>query len=775
MSKIKKVGVIGAGTMGSGIASHVANAGVEVVLLDVVCDGATGRNSVTEAALKRLLTSSPPAFMDKHNASLIQIGNVEDDLDLLSDVDWIAEAIVERLDVKRSLYDRLESVRKPGCYLSSNTSTIPLELLTAEMSADLRHHFCITHFFNPVRYMRLLELVRGPETNIEMVEELADFLDVALGKGVVHCNDTPGFLGNRVGVYALQVGMTAALEFGLTVEEADAIMGRPMGIPKTGVFGLYDLIGLDLMLDVASSLATILPTDDVFHEVAGGLDIIPGMVAGGYTGNKGAGGFYRQSSARDGTTKEAIDLETGEYRPAARPALTAADAGENRGLKALVESNDRYGQYAWHVLSQTLSYAAHLVPDTSAQILPIDEAMKLGYGWLRGPFEMIDELGAQYFADRLQASGLPVPKIVATAADQPFYRVNNKQVEQLTFAGAYAPLGRAPGAARLADISRTTKPLAANAAASLWDLGDGVACIEFHSKANALSPTSMELITEAVDIANRDFQALLIYNDAPHFCVGFNLDFALDAAKRGAWDELDGALLDFQQACLSLKYATLPVVSAPAGMSLGGGYEVLLHSDALQVHGNSVMGLVETLVGLVPSGGGCKELLRRWTMSAATAQQAVSGATKAFELIGMGKTGTSPMDSKRHRFFTDRDRVTMNRDRLLPEAKAFALSLVSDYSPPAKPMFVGLGQRGLDAMNALLEDLKKSGIATPHDLVVGGHLADVLCGGNAQENETLSEDDVLSLERQNFIALAKTQATVSRIEHILKTGRPLRN
>ena len=761
--------------MGSGIASHVANAGVEVVLLDVVKPGEANRSGVAERAIERLLKSSPPAFMDHRNAELIQTGNVEDDLGLLADADWVAEAIVERLEVKQALYERLEGVRKPGSYLSSNTSTIPLQLLTAEMSDDLRRNFCITHFFNPVRYMRLLEIVRGPATDSDMVDVLSEFCDVSLGKGVVHCNDTPGFLGNRVGVYALQIGMTAALELGLTVEEADAVMGRPMGIPKTGVFGLYDLIGLDLMLDVAKSLTRILPADDPFHEVADGLRIIPKMVADGNTGNKGGGGFYRQATSGDVTEKQAIDLETGTYRRATRPTLAAAEAGESRGIKALVESNDRYGQYAWQVLSKTLCYAANLVPQTSAEIEPIDEAMKLGYGWLRGPFEMIDELGTKYFADKLRASGLAVPEIVAEAGDKPLYRVDNGRIEQLTLDAGYVPQRRAPGAARLADTSRTTRALASNEAASLWDLGDRVGCIEFHSKANALSPTTMELVAQALEIAVRDFQALLIYNDAPHFSVGFNLDFALDAANRGAWTELDTALLHFQNTCLALKYAPIPVISAPAGMSLGGGYEVLLHSDALQVHGNSVMGLVETLVGLVPSGGGCKELLHRWTHDATTAQQAIAGATKTFELIGMGKTGTSPMDSRRHRFFAECDRVTMNRDRLLPEAKSYALEMATRYQPRSKPTFLALGARGADAFASFLDDLQAKGITTPHDLVVGARLGEVLCAGGGAENEVVSEDEMLSLERQSFIALAKTNATRARIEHILKTGRPLRN
>ena len=775
MSKINKVGVIGAGTMGSGIASHVANAGVPVVLLDIVPARASSRNQVTEIALEKLRKSNPPAFMNPTNAGLITIGNTEDDLELLNDVDWIAEAIVERLEIKQALYERLESVRKSGSYVSSNTSTIPLSLLTEKMSDDLKRHFCITHFFNPVRYMRLLELVGGPDTDAQVLEELGHFCDVDLGKGVVPCNDTPGFLGNRVGVYALQVGITTAAKLGLSVEEADSLMGRPMGIPKTGVFGLYDLIGLDLMLDVVKSLATILPAEDRFHQVAGGLGLINQMVSEGRTGNKGGAGFYKQVTEGDSVVRHAVELDSGAYRQAVRPGLRAAEAGETEGLRPLVESNDQYSQFAWEVLSKTLSYAAELVPQTSSTITPIDEAMKLGYGWLRGPFEMIDELGVDYFADRLSASGISVPEIVRIARGRSFYRATGGRVEALGIDGEYAPVTRAPGAARLSDTTAVSEPLLTNTAASYWDLGDGVGCVEFHSKANALSPTSMALVEQAVDHASANMKALLIYNDAPHFSVGFNLDFALDAAKRAAWQELDSALYDFQQSCLALKYAPIPVVAAPAGMALGGGYEVLVHCDALQAHGNSVLGLVETLVGLVPSGGGCKELLYRWTSDATDAASAVSGAIRAFELIGMGKTGSSPIDSERHRFFLPRDRMSMNRDRLLPEAKALALELSDGYTPPQAPTFLGLGARGRDGMNEFLQGLKTRGITTPHDHTVGAALMEVLCGGDAAENETVSELDVCTLERQSFISLAKTARTVARIEHILSTGRPLRN
>ena len=775
MDHIKKVAVIGAGTMGSGIASHVANTGRPVVLLDTIPEGAKARNRIAASAIERMLGSRPPAFMDQRSAELITPGNTEDHLDWLADADWIAEAIVERVDVKQAPYEKIDAMRKPRSLVSSNTSTIPLARLTENMSVPMRQDFCITHFFNPVRYMRLLELVAGPDTRPDTIDQLAQFCDIALGKGVVHCSDTPGFLGNRVGVYALQTGLVAARQLGLRVEEADAIMGRPMGIPKTGVFGLYDLIGLDLMLDVASSLASELPRTDPFQEVASGIPLITELVAQGYTGNKGLGGFFRVEGDSANNTRQAIDLDTGEYRPAIRPSLETARIGEREGLRALVACDDKYGRFAWRVLSRTLAYAAALVPGTSEDLLPIDEAMKLGYGWNRGPFEMIDELGPSWFCQRLADDGLAVPPILAAAAERPLYRAEGHRLRYIAIDGSYRDVSRPCGVARLSDTTRAATPLAENAAASFWDIGDGVGCIEFHTKANALSPLSMELIREAVWMAEKSFKALLMYNDAPHFSVGFNLEYALGAAKRDAWEELDRSLLGFQQACLSLKYAKVPVVSAPSGMALGGGYEVLIHSHALQAHSNSVMGLVETIVGLVPSGGGCKELLHRWTDPTTSIEERVAGALKVFEIIGMGKTGSSPVEWQRLRLALDRDRNSMNRDRLLLEAKRLALALVHRYRPPASPRFKSLGNAGHDAMHALLDDLAAKGITTPHDQVVGQALAKVVCGGAEPQDAWVSEKDLCSLEREAFISLAKTKGTVDRIEHMLTTGKPLRN
>jgi 3-hydroxyacyl-CoA dehydrogenase len=710
--------------------------------------------------------------MHPDNARLITTGNLEDDLGSIADADWIAEAVVERLDVKKALYKAIDAVRAPGSIVSSNTSTIPLAMLTVGMSDSMKRDFCITHFFNPVRYMRLLELVAGPDTRPDVIATLSEFCDVALGKGVVHCKDTPGFLGNRVGVFALQAGMVEAARAGLSIEEADAIMGRPMGIPKTGVFGLYDLIGLDLMLDVVASLEDALADGDPFKEVAGGIPAVEELVARGCAGNKSGAGFYREIAENGEPRREALDLNNGDYRPVSRPQPAAAQA---RDLRALVEYPDACGRFAWRVLARTLSYAASLLPQVGTEIAPIDEAMKLGYSWSQGPFEMIDALGVDWFRERLRAEGMPVPEILDRAGASTMYRASGGQLQQIGYDGRYHPIVRAPGVIRLGDIKRTAKALIKNDAASLWDAGDGVVCLEFHTKANALTPDSMSLLRESLSMVEERFTAMLVHNDAAHFSVGFNLEFALTNAKRGDWDSLDRALREFQQTTMAIKHAPFPVVAAPAGTSLGGGFEVLLHCDALQAHANTVMGLVETLVGLVPSGGGCKELLHRWCGSAQDVDANVAGALRVFEIIGTGRTAASPVEGEAHHFFLRRDRSTMNRDRLLGEAKARAIELSRHYAPPAKSGLRAAGEPGRQAMLSLLEDFNRRGIATPHDLVVGEHLAQVLSGGDTPAGEVISDEDLCALERAAFIALAGTPATIARIEHMLTRGRPLRN
>ena len=767
---VQRAAVIGAGTMGSGIAGHLANAGVDVILLDVAGPAAS-RDSIAERALERMRSQNPPPFMHPDHAARVTTGNIEDHLGRVGDCDWIVEAIVERIEVKRELYDALDRVRRPGSIVSSNTSTLPLGLLTERMSAAMRSDFCITHFFNPVRYMRLLELVRGPSTRPEVIETLDRFCDVRLGKGVVHCRDTPGFLANRIGVYALQAGLCEAVAQGVTIEEADAVMGRPMGIPKTGLFGLYDLIGLDLMLDVASSLASALPRGDAFQTVAEGIPLMHRLVAAGRIGDKGAGGFYR--GAPD--AREAVDLDTGEYRRATRVKPEAAVAGEREGLRALAEHPSPAGRFSRRVLAHALGYAASLVPEVSDEIVPIDEAMKLGYGWSRGPFEMIDALGTGWFGDLLAAEEVPIPPVLDAVGDSSFYGSDGDRIVHFVMGRGYRPLRRAPGIVRLSDLTALATPMLSNPSASLWDIGDGIACLEFHTKANALGPESMALMRAALDKVAERHKGLVIYSDSPHFSVGFNLEFVRTCIAERRWRALDDGLVAFQHACRAAKHAPFPVVSAPSGMALGGGFEVLLGSDLVQSHTNVVVGLVEPLVGLVPSGGGCKEMLLRWTEDAVDEAARVSGALRVFELIGMGRTASSPELARPLRLLRPTDRTTMSRDRLLADAKSSAVELAGDYAPPATPVIVAPGAPALDAMCAMLDDLARKGVALAHDVTVSRALASVVAGGGRPAGQRIDEEELFGLEREAFLTLARTPETEARIAHMLDRGRPLRN
>ena len=767
---VQRAAVIGAGTMGSGIAGHLANAGVDVVLLDVAGPAAS-RDSIAERALERMRSQNPPPFMHPDHAARVTTGNIEDHLGRVGDCDWIVEAIVERIEVKRELYDALDRVRRPGSIVSSNTSTLPLGLLTERMSAAMRGDFCITHFFNPVRYMRLLELVRGPGTRPEVIETLDRFCDVRLGKGVVHCRDTPGFLANRIGVYALQAGLCEAVAQGVTIEEADAVMGRPMGIPKTGLFGLYDLIGLDLMLDVASSLASALPRGDAFQTVAEGIPAMHRLVAAGRIGDKGAGGFYR--GAPD--AREAVDLETGEYRRATRVKPEAAVAGEREGLRALAEHPSPAGRFSRRVLAHALGYAASLVPEVSDEIVPIDEAMKLGYGWSRGPFEMIDALGTGWFGELLAAEEVPIPPVLDAVGDSSFYGSDGDRIVHFVMGRGYRPLRRAPGIVRLSDLTALATPMLSNPSASLWDIGDGIACLEFHTKANALGPESMALMRAALDKVAERHKGLVIYSDSPHFSVGFNLEFVRACIAERRWRALDDGLVAFQHACRAAKHAPFPVVSASSGMALGGGFEVLLGSDLVQSHTNVVVGLVEPLVGLVPSGGGCKEMLLRWTEDAVDEAARVSGALRVFEIIGMGRTASSPELARPLRLLRPTDRTTMSRDRLLADAKSSAVELAGDYAPPATPVIVAPGAPALDAMCAMLDDLARKGVALAHDVTVSRALASVVAGGGRPAGQRIDEEELFGLEREAFLTLARMPETEARIVHMLDRGRPLRN
>jgi 3-hydroxyacyl-CoA dehydrogenase len=775
---IEKVAVLGAGVMGAAIAAHVANAGLPVLLLDIVPEGAEDRSMIAKGSIEKMLKAEPAPFMSKRVAKLMTPGNLEDDLPKLAEIDWIIEAVIENPKIKSALYAKIDAVRKPGSIVSSNTSTIPLQYLIQGQSEAFKRDFLITHFFNPPRYMRLLELVAGPETRAGAVQEIAAFCDVRLGKGVVHAKDTPGFIANRIGTLWIQSGINAAMDLGLAVEEADALAGRPMGIPKTGIFGLTDLVGIDLMPHLATSLLKTLPEQDDYRRLHREIPLITSMIEQGLTGRKGKGGFYRL--VRDGETKhkEVIDLVTGQYRAEQKPELAVLEVSKKGGLKALASLPDKYGQYVWAVLRDTLGYAASLIPAIADDIAAVDEAMRLGYNWKYGPFELIDQLGTAWFAERLAAEGRAIPELLATAKGRPFYRIENGQAEYLATTGEYRKLVRPEGVLLLADIKRSSKPLAKNASAALWDIGDGVVCLEFTSKMNTFDQQIFEMLQKALALIGDGkgaWKALVVYNEGENFSAGANLGLALFALNVGMYSAIEELVSVGQQTYKALKYAPFPVVSAPSGLALGGGCEILLHSDHVQAHAETYMGLVEVGVGLIPGWGGCKEMILRNLANKKRPGGPMPPVANAFETISMAKVSKSAMEGQELLYLKPTDGITMNRARLLADAKAAALRLALDYQPPAPPEIRLPGPAGKAALDLAVEGFHGAGKATDYDVVVSSAVADVLTGGATDITTVMREDDLLALERKHFLHLVRQDGTLNRIENMLETGKPLRN
>lgn len=773
MSEIKKVAVIGAGVMGASIAAHVANAGIPVLLLDIVPKDASDRDIIAKTAVEKMLKTDPAPFMSKAAAKLVSTGNIEDHLSQIGDCDLIIEAIIERLDLKQALYDRIEAARKDGSVVSSNTSTIPLAKLVEGRPARFQRDFLITHFFNPPRYMRLLEIVAGPATSAAAVATVSAFCDVKLGKSIVHCKDRPGFIANRLGVYWLQAAVVEAMDRGITIEEADKIIARPMGIPKTGVFALLDMVGLDLMPHVMASLNASLPKDDPFHAVSRPNPLVEKMIATGYTGRKGKGGFYR-INRQAGKVKEAIDLQTGEYR-AERKADVPALEDAGKSLAKLLSHDSVHGQYAAAVMLPTLTYAAFLVGDAADDIDSIDEAMRLGYNWKFGPFELIDQIGVDTVIKMLNAKLEPVPGILAKAAGRTFYRVENGQRQMLGLDGNYHDMTRADGVIMLADIKLKSKPLMKNGSAALWDIGDGVACFEFTSKMNAIDPETFRLLGQSIKHVAKNMKAMVIYNEGTNFSAGANLGLAVFAANIAAWSEIEQLVAGGQATYKALKYAPFPTVGAPSGMALGGGCEVLLHCSAVQAHAETYTGLVEVGVGLIPGWGGCKEMLGRWAEYGRLPKGPMPAASKAFEIISTATVAKSAAEAKEHLFFKPTDAITMNRYRLLADAKAKVLSMVENYVPPKPVTYALPGPSGKAAMTMAVEGFHRLGKATDYDMVVSDALATVLTGGDTDVITPLDEDQVLALEVKHFMGIVRKPGTYARIEHMLSTGKPLRN
>ena len=770
---IQKAAVIGAGVMGASIAAHISNAGIPVYLLDIVPADAKNRNIIAETAIQKLLKAEPSPLMAKNNAQLIKPGNIEDHLDWLKDADWVIEAVIENPAIKKSLYQKLDAVCGKDCLIASNTSTLPLKLLTQDMPDSFKQRFMITHFFNPPRYMRLLELVSGEQTRPDLIAAVSHFSDIQLGKSCVRCKDTPGFIGNRIGIYWLLCGLHEAIDLGLTVEQADGVLSAPFGIPKTGVFGLLDLVGLDLIPHILKSMTLALPQDDAFHQVSRLPDLVQNMIDDGYTGRKGKGGFYRLNEAEGSRIKESINLGTGDYARSEKPDLDAIQKAKKSGLQALLSCPDLAAFYAWRVLSKTLCYAASLVPEISDDIVAIDTALRDGYNWKYGPFELLDQIGIAWFVDKLSAEKQVVPPLLANK--QRLYETRSGNLAYSDLAGQYHLVQRAKGILLLSDCKLQNPPLLHNASASLWDIGDGVACLEFHSKMNTLDMDIMMLIRQSIEKVNSEFSALVIHNQGENFSAGANLTLLMQAIHSSNWAAVEQLITEGQQTYKALKYAPFPVVAAPTGLALGGGCEILLHCDAIQAHAELYTGLVEVGVGLVPGWGGCKEYLRRWLTLPKRPGGPIPPVIKAFETIGMARVSKSAVEAKELLFLARSDGITMNLNRLLADAKAKAITLSSNYAPPQSCIYPLPGKTAKVLLNMGIKAFQMLGKATDYDVEVGQKLAYVLSGGNADMTSPLSEDDLLALELEAFVALVKKPGTLARLDHMLKTGKPLRN
>ncbi len=738
---IKKVVIIGSGTMGSGIAAHLCNADIPVVLLDL-------KTEIAEKAKERILKSRPPLLFENSKIQSLKTGNISDDFDNISDADWIIEAVVERINIKHDIYKKILKARKKDSVISSNTSTIPLKILSEKMDIADKKDFCITHFFNPVRYMGLLEIVREKSNDLNKINLLKNFCEKKLGKGVIICGDTPGFLGNRIGVYAMQIAMTEAIKMNLSVEEADAVFGRPMGIPKTGVFALYDLIGIDLMSDVLKSFRKELPENDEFQKVAQSIPVIEKLIATGFTGRKGKGGFYRMNKFNNQKVLEALNIKNNSYSPAKKIDLKI----NKLNLLDLINREDHYGKYAWAVISKIILYSSSLVPQITKEYNDIDEALRLGFNWSLGPFEMLENIGLDNFFNKIgDVKTNPFLESLKSKGSKKFYDERQKYTDIET----------------LGKIKKAVVKIDKNDSAEIFRFKD-FNIVEFNTKANALDYNSMDALMKATD------KPLVIINESMQFSAGVNLNYVMDFVKKNDFKSVEKFIKYFQKTCEHLKYSDKLVISAPSGLSLGGGEEVLLQSNHVVSHTNIVMGLVETIVGLVPAGGGCKELLWRWTQTDHARNDPDFAPLKVFDIIGYAKTATSPLEAKPLLFLNDSHQVIINRNNLLPIARLY-IEKHKNFEPPNKCKFKLSGAQVRKKMQKILDKLYNSKKILDHGMIVGKELANVLSGGDTDLNKEISEEHMYNLELESFMKLLETDKTQKRIMHTLKTSKPLIN
>ncbi len=787
--------------MGSAIAAHLANAGVPTLLLDIVPPELTAeeqqkgltsgspafRNRFAARGINNALKASPPAFFSPRDARLITVGNVEDNLDWLSQADWIVEAVAERLDIKRDLFAKIEGHRKPGSVVSSNTSGIPIRTLAEGRSLECRQHILGTHFFNPPRYMKLLELIPGPETLPEVMQAMAEVGERALGKGVVFAKDTPNFIANRIGTFGLFTVMRIMAEGDYSIEEAEHLTGPAIGRPKSATFRTADLVGLDTVTHIATNIAHALPEEGE-RETYAIPPFLKELVQRGWLGEKSGQGFFKRVKGADGSEILALDYKSFEYRPQRKVSLPSLDATRSiedpaERIRVLAYADDRAGRFIWQVLRDTLLYAARLIPEISDDIVNVDRAMQWGFGWELGPFEMWDALGVERASRKIESEGRTLPPLVTKLVGsgvESFYRRTSGRLYAFDLTTLkQVEVEERPGVIVLRSLHERERLVASNPGASLLDLGDGVACLEFHSKNNAIGADILQMLRKALGVCAERFDALVIGNQGKHFCVGANLMALLFEAQDDNWDEIDFVVRAFQDASMALKSFDKPVVAAPFGMTLGGGCEICLHTSKVRAGAETYMGLPEVGVGLIPAGGGCKEMLLRSMEGIPNGVEVdlLPFFRHAFEAIAFGKVSTSAKDAQRLGYLRPTDRVTMNQDRLLNDAKETALAMAAEgYTPcRARDDITVLGERAIAAVETQLYNMKSGAYLSDHDELILGKLANVLAGGRVAPETAVTERYLLDLEREAFLSLCGERRSQERMQHMLRTGKPLRN
>ena len=783
--EIRKAAVLGAGTMGSRIAAHLANAGVDCLLLDIPAEGdsPTARNAIVQKSLKALQKSRVPAFFTADVSKRLSAGNFGDDLARISEADWIIEAVVENFDIKRDLLQKVDQHRREGTLVTTNTSGLPVASLSEGLSDDFRTHWLGTHFFNPPRHMRLVEIIETPETDPEVSRFVSDFCDRRLGKVVVYANDRPNFIANRIFLFSVMHSLKTMLDQGLTVEQVDALSGPLIGRTRMATFRLADFTGIDVCLFVAGNLYGLVP-DDEKREVYQPPEFLSQMVKNGIVGDKGGQGFYKRDKRVPGG-RLVFDIESMDYREPRKPDWPILDEAKRipatgERIKFLVNSAGPAGDFLWETISELLLYAAARIPEITDDISAVDTTMKSGFNWSLGIFEIWDQLGVEQTVERAQAAGKEIPPLVSDVLSSPGKTFYGEKDGARTYfdvkSSTQKTLTDAPGTLWLSSVRRRGNVLRSNQGASLLDLGDGIVCLEFHSKANSLDADVFRMIGETVAEAEANYEGLVVANEGENFSVGANLMMLLGLSREGKWQEVEKAVVSAQQLFLSLRDCSKPTVAAVFSRTLAGGCELAIHCGRVQAAAESYMGLVEVGAGLIPAGGGCKELLRRHTELLSVTDDLALATGNVFQLIGMAKVSGSAAEARQWRLLRPLDSITMNRDRLIADAKQTALSLAgANYEPRPRPEVL-VGGKGVRATLQLgLYLMHEAGEISDYDRLVGRKLANVLAGGGLSQASWVSEEYMLNLEREAFLSLCGEEKTQQRMEHILKTGKPLRN